>query len=494
MAAVFLEVSLALVSVSAPQTQAATQAIAIEGSGESDPKVTPSDAGAKITGDVLSVQDTVSINPEARDTDIANRLSRILIATDWYEQVIVRVDEGVVFLSGVADSEAHSEWAGQLAAKTQDVVAVVNRLTVRETSPWDFSSTFADLKGALTRGVQSAPLFLIALLLLVLTWIIGLAVSRLARSALEPRVKSLLLRQVVSRAIAIPVFLLGLYIVLQLSGLTNLALTVLGGTGVVGLIIGFGFRDIAENFLSSILISAQRPFAIGDLISVAGHQGFVQRVNTRSTLLMTLEGNHVQIPNSAVYKGTIINYTANPKSRANFSVGIGYDDSIKAAQSTALEVLRDHPAVVDDPEPLVLVDSLGASTVNLSIFFWIDVTEYSQIRVLSAVIRLTKRAFDKAGVSMPDEAREVVFPDGLPIDVASKELEKVARIGRDEASSAVKATSASLEDDESSANESEGDLTAESQEILSQAASARVPEASGENLIADSNENGNQQS
>src|SRR5690606_37970753 len=135
---------------------------------------------------------------------------------------------------------------------------------------------------------------------------------------------------------------LGLYLVLKVSGLTRLAVTVLGGTGLMGLVLGFAFRDIAENFLASILISMQNPFASGDLIEVAGHTGFVQSVNTRSTLLITLEGNHVQIPNATIYKETITNFTAIPNARFDFLVGIGYDDSLTLAQSVALQVLLDH--------------------------------------------------------------------------------------------------------------------------------------------------------
>lgn len=436
--------------------------------------------------EVFSTAESVSVSPAAADQEIARRLMRILEATGWYDQPDVNVDSGVVFLTGHVDSETHSEWAAELAASTQDVVAVVNEIQVTSSSLWDFSSILSDFKLTLARAAQSAPLVIAGLVLVAVTWIIGISVTRLARGALERRVRSQLLRQVVARAIAIPIYIGGLFLVLHVLGLTNLAFTILGGTGVVGLIIGFGFRDIAENFLSSILISAQRPFAIDDLISVAGHRGFVQSVNTRSTLLMTLEGNHVQIPNSAVYKGTIINYTANPKSRANFTVGIGYDDSIKLAQATALRVLKDHPAVVDDPESLVLVDSLGASTVNLSVLFWIDVTRYSQIRVLSAVIRLTKRAFEENGISMPDEAREVVFPDGLPVEVSAENVATLRSEPR-AAQHPVTASSNTMDDD-NSANESEGDLASESTEILSQAAAARVPEVSQTNLIDDADD------
>jgi hypothetical protein len=146
-------------------------------------------------------------------------------------------------------------------------------------------------------------------------------------------------------------------------------------------------------------------------------------------------------------------------------------------------VLLDHPAVVAEPEPLVLVDSLGAATVNLSVLYWIDANHYSQAKVLSAVIRLTKRAFDEAGISMPDEAREVVFPDGVPLlDLRDREVGgETGELPRERRHPVPEDA-----EDGSSATESEGDLTSESRDIQEQADSARVPEGGGQNLLDDS--------
>ena len=199
----------------------------------------------------------------------------------------------------------------------------------------------------------------------------------------------------------------------------------------------------------------------------------MQSVNTRSTLLMTLEGNHVQIPNATIFKDTITNFTANPNARFDFSVGIGYDDSITTAQSVALAVMRDHPAVIDDPEPLILVESLGAATVNLRIYMWVDISRYSQLKVRSAVIRLTKRAFEQAGISMPDEAREVVFPSGVPVRMVEGDSVQADRPDND---------LQGADDDEAAAHSAEGNLTSEADEIEQQAQRSRAPEA-GEDLL-----------
>jgi hypothetical protein len=81
-------------------------------------------------------------------------------------------------------------------------------------------------------------------------------------------------------------------------------------------------------------------------------------------------------------------------------------------------VLANHPAVLSDPEPSVLTDGLGRATVDLRVYFWLNGHEHSWLKVRSSVIRLVKRAFQQHGISMPDEAREVIFPRGLPVTLA----------------------------------------------------------------------------
>lgn len=117
--------------------------------------------------------------------------------------------------------------------------------------------------------------------------------------------------------------LAGLYLVLRIAGLTQLALTVVGGTGLIGLVLGIAFRDITENLLASLLLSLQQPFREGDLVEVAEVTGYVQRLTSRTTVLMTLDGNQAQVPNSTVFKSTIHNFSSNPNRRDDFIVGIG---------------------------------------------------------------------------------------------------------------------------------------------------------------------------
>jgi small-conductance mechanosensitive channel len=420
-----------------------------------------------------AIADSIEVSPGADDSAIRDRLTRILKATGWYEKIEVKVDEGIVFLRGFAQDEQKRTWANELARNTRDVVAVVNQVLVVDTNFWDLTPAFQQFRQLGKSILRNIPLLAIVILILALTWSGTRWTLRSSGRMIEKRVNNRLLKDVFARAAAVLVFLVGLYIVLRVSGLSSLATTIIGGTGLLGLAIGFAFRDIAENFLASILISVQRPFATGDLILVGGQEGFVQRVNTRSTLIMTREGNHVQIPNATVYKQTITNFTTNPKVREDFVVGIGYDDSISQAQSLAMNILEKHSAVLNDPEPLVLVESLGAATVNLRVYFWVATDTFSQLKVRSAIIRLTKKAFDESGITMPDEAREVIFPAGVPLCPAGDQPDQQALVPMPE-------------DDAREVNEAEGNLLSDAADLEKQARQARVPEQ-GENLLDDSN-------
>ncbi len=378
-------------------------------------------AGDSVEEDLSPVVAQVSVTPIAHDEAIRTRLQRVLDATGWFTAPRVKVREGVVFLNGPAETVELKRWAGDLARSTQDVVAVANRMEVLEPSVWDFAPAWRGLRALLRDMIHALPVLFFGLGILALSAGAGVLVTRGARVLLRRRVTANLLRSVLARGMGVLVFLVGFYIVLRVSGLTQLALTVVGGTGLVGLALGIAFRDITENFLASSFLSGQRPFETGDLVEVTGVMGFVQQLNLRTTILMTLEGNLVQIPNASVYKSNLHNFTTNANRRADFVVGIGYDDSINEAQEIARQVLADHPAVLKDPEPWVLADSLGRATINLRVYFWLNGREHSWLKVRSSVIRLVKSAFQQRGISMPDEAREVIFPQGIPVTVLDQQ-------------------------------------------------------------------------
>ncbi|BFT30652.1 hypothetical protein D210916BOD24_18280 [Alteromonas sp. D210916BOD_24] len=318
--------------------------------------------------------------------------------------------------------------------------------------------------------------------------------SPLSRFLVKPLTRtttSPLLRSVIQRSISLALVLLGIYLFLFLAGLTGFAIAVVSGTGVIGLILGFAFRDIAENFISSLLLTIQRPFRIGDIVQINEFTGIIQKVTARATTMVDFDGNHIQIPNAIIYKGVIKNLTANPLMRGNFVIGVGYDSSIQQAQQIAQSVIALQENVLKDPEPQVLIDKLGASSYNVKVYFWVDVEKTSVLKMASLLMRNIVEAFTRAGISMPDDARERVFPQGLHIAM-SDELKENSESAVPPASKTVKTESVkkALEPQQGAAETTvnkilpseEEDVATEAHDIREQARRARDPEA-GKNIL-----------
>lgn len=327
--------------------------------------------------------------------------------------------------------------------------------------------------------VMALPMLTLGLVFFIICYALARPISTLLVRPIGYVSQSELIRLVTRRTISLLIILLGLYVFLRFAGLSEFAIAIVSGTGVMGLILGFAFRDIAENFISSLLLSVQKPFKIDDVIEVQGQLGIVKQVTARATTLVDFDGNHIQIPNATIYKNIIRNLTANPKMRGKFTIGIGYDSSILEAQQLATKVLCSQNTILQDPEPQVLVDELGSSTVNLKVYFWIDAQQYSLLKVSSMLMRLIMREFERNNISMPDDAREIIFPQGVPVHQISSG--KSDSSYGSQALRPLPANNEAIEQD-SDAIEHQDDLSSDTHDIRQQAKQARDPEQ-GQNIL-----------
>ncbi len=420
----------------------------------------------------------IDVTTTVSDEAIQARIQSILDTSAWFTNLTVVSRQGVIVISGITLKREYREWAGNVASRTEGVVAVINKIVVDTDAEKRLSPLLDETRLFWAKMSSALPLLGISFALLVIFFFATKYVSAFSLKLMEKKIPSVMLRRLVSNIIAAPVMLIGLYLILRITGLTKIAATLVGGTGLLGLILGFAFRDIVENFLASILISIQRPFRLGETIQVLHYTGVVQAVTTRGTVLMTLDGNHVQIPNTTIYKEAIMNLTANPNIRMDFLVGIGYDASIADAQNIALKSLVEHPAVLSTPEPWVLAEALTASTVNLRIYFWVNNSSHNPLKVKSAVIRNIKYAFMKNNISMPDDAREVIFPQG--VHVFNEMLVKPAEADVDQRSKKFEEEPG----DKRECTEAEGNLGSDIQMIKTQAHQFSL-DAGSTNLLAD---------
>ena len=418
---------------------------------------------AQTDSNVTSGEKAITVKSGVADSDIGKRIKMILSASNWFDNVEVTSVSGVVTLTGTTAKEDYKNWAESIGYRTENVVAVINKINVVNNNQWDVKPLVNQTHLLFDRVLRYMPVLIASALTLLFSIILSKKIASTGRRLLKTRIENTMLRRLVAKLMAIPVLVLGVYLVFNVSGLGSLASTLIGGTGLVGLVIGIAFRNITENFLASILLSIQRPFVLGDVVQVLNFTGMVEAMTTRGTVIITLDGNHVQIPNTIIYKEPITNFTANPNIRQSFQVGIGYDSSISRVQALVLELLEQHSAVLKTPEPLILAEQLAASTVNLGIYFWVDSRKHSAIKVRSSVIRAVKHTLINEGISMPDDAREIIFPEGIRVHTPSDEMKSTEHLHNNS-----KATFDENCEEQCASTAAEGGLSADSNTLKQQ--------------------------
>ena len=183
----------------------------------------------------------------------------------------------------------------------------------------------------------------------------------------------------------------------------------IAGLGVAGFTIGFALQDMAKNFISGMLLLYRQPFNIGDTVEISSFRGKVVEINVRDTVIETLDGEFVIIPNTAVFENPIINFTNMPLRRRSVMIGLGYEEDADRAIEIFLEAIKSVSGVEDDPSPTVRAEKLGDSALILSALFWIDQEKNDLLGVHSNVIKAIKVAAEENQINLPYPMQTVLL-------------------------------------------------------------------------------------
>ena len=193
--------------------------------------------------------------------------------------------------------------------------------------------------------------------------------------------------------------------------------SVLAVLGAAGLAIGLALKDSLSNIASGVMLIVQRPFRVGDFVQAAGMEGTVDQIRVFQTRMRTIDNRTVVLPNSLITTAPIINFTANPKRRIDLAVGVGYDDDLKLARETLLEVASAHAKVLKDPKPEVLVTALAESSVNLELRAWVKTGDLQSTK--SELTEAVRNEVMGRGLNIPYPQRDLrVYhhdADGRPL-------------------------------------------------------------------------------
>ncbi len=169
--------------------------------------------------------------------------------------------------------------------------------------------------------------------------------------------------------------------------------------GAVGLAVGLAFQSTLSNISAGVMLVIFRPFQLGDYIEAGGVVGIVEELNLFNTVFKTLDNKVIIVANANIIGGNITNYSKKETRRVDFVFGIGYDDDLKLAKNTLLEIVNADTRVLKDPEPFVAVSELADSSVNFVVRVWVKSEDYWDVNF--DTIEKVKLTFDEKNISIP---------------------------------------------------------------------------------------------
>lgn len=261
--------------------------------------------------------------------------------------------------------------------------------------------------------INALPQILSAIILLAVFILLGWLLQRLVVKRLTKRWKETILSTFFANTVRWLFFLLGLIAALDVLGFGGIVSSLIAGAGVSAIIIGFAFKDIAENFLAGVLLAISRPFRIGNIIEVESHKGTVRGMTLRMTHLRNVEGKDIYIPNAMIVKNVVTNYTKDGLLRQTFPLGLDVSTDVRAAKKLILDYLDQRQEILKQPEPNVLTSDIGEFTVDLQVLFWVDVLKlkgqspsYLGYTIRSEIVADVKDLLLRNGFNMPSQVLE----------------------------------------------------------------------------------------
>lgn len=273
-----------------------------------------------------------------------------------------------------------------------------------------FAQVLDKLRGWLDGFILLLPNLVVAALVAVAAGILARVVGNAVRRAMRRVSPDGGLNDLIGTIATIAVLAVGIFVALGVVGADQAVVSLLAGVGIVGLALGFAFQDIASNFVSGVLLLLRSPFERGSLIGTKDHFGTVEDVTLRATVLRTMQGQLVYIPNSDVLQSPIVNYSAIGKRRIDLGVGVSYGDDLEKAEHVALDAVRAIASRDRDREPDLFYEGFGDSSINFTVRFWVDFHRQTDfLAARSEAVKRIKRAFDEHDITIPFPIRTLDF-------------------------------------------------------------------------------------
>ncbi|UCC81394.1 MAG: mechanosensitive ion channel [Candidatus Zixiibacteriota bacterium] len=215
------------------------------------------------------------------------------------------------------------------------------------------------------------------------------------------------------------IMITGVVVAFQFVGIDLAGLTVIFGLLSVG--IGFGLQNITSNFISGLILLFERPIKVGDRVTVGDIEGDVTSINMRATTIQSLDNISIIVPNSEFISSTVTNWSyGDPKIRLRIEVGVSYSSDLDTVIKALTEVAREHPDVLKNPDPIVLLSGFGDSSWDMVLVVWLGTPKRYYLTRSEINCAIVKKFRDHR-VEIPFPQRDLHIRSPLPMPFSSKE-------------------------------------------------------------------------
>lgn len=254
------------------------------------------------------------------------------------------------------------------------------------------------------------PNLLLALILLYITFNLSSFVRDWVSRFMNRFSYSAALSNLILTLLHIGMLLLGFFLALIVLSLDNVVVSLLAGVGIVGIALGFAFKDIAANFFAGVIIALNRPFRVGQTIMTNDYFGTIESISLRTMDIRQETGEVVKLPNKTVFENPVTNFSFYGTRRIDLEVGVSYAEGLNNVQQVVTEALQEVNSRAKTRDVEVMYDAYGDSSVNIKVRFWITYhqeTDYESAKS-DAIIRI-KKAFDANGILITFPIRTIDF-------------------------------------------------------------------------------------
>lgn len=299
---------------------------------------------------------------------------------------------------------------------------------------------------------------LLALLFVVIAWLVSRYVAKfIGRKVLKMMNVSDDNVVIVQRLVFF--VMLGIIVVTVLSFL-NVPLTAFAFiSGAVAIGVGFGAKNVMDNFISGWILMSERPVRINDVVELEDQLGRIIQVGNRSTIIRRIDGAHMVIPNSTLLQSNLINWTLLDQNiRSVVKVGVAYGSDIEKVKEIAMEIMKEHPEILDDPEPEVIFEDFGDSSLVFDLWYWASLGSIRGLRAIRSDVRfeIDKRLKENnIVIAFPQRDVHLHFADDVAKQLA-KRLDLSEQSKSIENSSKNSNNTSVTENSQTSSNKSEG--------------------------------------